>query len=239
MQSTIGAIDPSAYRVQDEPSLFATEKPELGRDEFMQLLVAQLENQDPMNPQQDSEFVAQLATFSSLEQLIDMNKRFDSMLDGQAQLVNSQSLNLIGREVLADTGGELQLRSDGSAESVVVDLADSFASARVEIYDASGQVLRTLNIDDPGPGRHEVQWDGLDENGNAMTAGMYGFRVMTQDGEGLEQQQQGFVLVPVEGLHVGANGLAFVSGNRVMTFDEVLEIRVGDDGTPPAADEQP
>ncbi|MDQ7007287.1 MAG: flagellar hook assembly protein FlgD [Acidobacteriota bacterium] len=228
MQATTGVIDASTYRLQNEPSLFATEKPELGRDEFMQLLVAQLENQDPMNPQDDSEFVAQLATFSSLEQLVDMNKRMDSMLDSQAQLVNSQSLNLIGREVLADTGGQVQLRSDGVAETVVVDLAETVTSARVEIYDSHGGLLRTLAVDDPGPGRHQVQWDGLDENGNAMTAGMYEFRVVTQDGEGLEQQQQGFVLVPVEGLHVGANGLAFVSGNRVMTFDEVLEIRVGE-----------
>jgi len=235
MQPITQTIDPNSYRVQTEQSLFETAKPDLGRNDFMQLLVAQLENQNPLEPQQDAEFVAQLATFSSLEQLVDMNSRIDSMLDGQEQLVNSQSLNLIGREVLADTGGELQVRSDGGVEAVVVDLPQDIPEARVEIYDPSGALVQTVQLGDTSAGRHEVQWDGLDEDGNQWAPGMYGFKVIARGADGVEQTLPGFVSVPVEGLHVGANGLAFVSGNRVMTFDEVLEIRVAGQSPPPPA----
>lgn len=237
MEAVTQTIDPNSYRIQSEPSIFATGKPELGKNEFMQLLVAQLQNQDPLSPQKDAEFVAQLATFSSLEQLVDMNKRMDSMLDSQAQLVNSQSLNLIGREVLADTGGQVQLRSDGQAETIVFDLPESYPSARVEIYDDQGRMLRTLELDGASLGRHEVTWDGLDENGTPYAPGMYSFKVITRDVDGVEQAQGGFVSVPVEGLHVGPDGLAFVSGNRVMSFDEVLEIRVPKGGDAPAESE--
>ena len=235
MQPITPTIDPDSYRLQSQPSLFQTNKPALGRNEFMQLLVAQLENQDPLEPQQDAQFVAQLATFSSLEQLVDMNSRMDSMLDGQSQLVNSQSLDLIGREVLADTGGELQMRSDGGVEKVVVDLPQEVPEARVEIYDPSGALVQTVQLDNTSAGRHEVLWDGLDANGNPRAPGMYGFRVISRGADGVEQTLPGFVSVPVEGLHVGANGLAFVSGNRVMTFDEVLEIRVAGESPPPPA----
>ncbi|RMG48359.1 MAG: hypothetical protein D6718_01980 [Acidobacteria bacterium] len=218
------ALDPKVYRRVEPENLFVTEPPELGRDDFLRLLVTQLENQNPLEPMEDTQFVAQLANFSSLEQLMDLNTRMDSVLEGQSQLVNSQALNLIGRDVLVDSGGELDL-SPAGADRLAFDLVDAASSVRVEIYDASGDLVRTIEMDALEPGRHTVDWDGLDESGRELPSGTYRFRVAAKSADGTERSLHGFLMLPVEGIHVGEGGLSLVSGLRVIPFDKILEIR--------------
>jgi flagellar basal-body rod modification protein FlgD len=197
---------------------------ELGRNDFLRLLVSQLENQDPLQPAKDTEFVAQLATFSSLEQLIDMNERMDSVISGQQELVNSQALDLVGKEVLLDTGGTLQLEG-GRAETVVFDLAEKPSEARLDIYDEGGSLVRSLELESLRSGRHQVKWDGLDEDGDALPAGTYRAEVVLGNEEVGERTVMPFVSMPVEGLHVGPDGMALSSDARVIGLDQVLEIR--------------
>lgn len=90
-------IDPSLYLSNN--NLNRTPSPELGKDEFLKLLVAQLQNQDPLNPMEDREFIAQMTTFSSLEQLMNMSKSIETLV--QSQLVSPviQYSHMIGKEV--------------------------------------------------------------------------------------------------------------------------------------------
>lgn len=229
--SSVTGLDRSTYRVQEEMSLFSkpTKSTELGRNEFMQLLVKQLENQDPLQPMKNEEFVAQLATFSSLEQLTDMNKRMDSMISGQGQLINAQALTLIGREVIADTGGTLRMNADAAgnrtSDRIVVDVDEAPAAMYVEIRDASGKVVRKLNVDEPQAGRTNIQWDGLGENGRTLAAGEYTFRVVATNGKGEPLAANGYVALTVDGINIGDGGLALVSGDRTVSFANVIEIR--------------
>jgi flagellar basal-body rod modification protein FlgD len=75
---------------------------DLGKDEFFQLLIAQLKNQDPLNPQDGSAFAAQLAQFSSLEQLTNLNTSLTSQNMNITNLLNAQSVSLIGKEITAE-----------------------------------------------------------------------------------------------------------------------------------------
>ena len=84
----------------------------LGRDEFFKMLIAQLKNQDPLNPQQGTEFAAQLAQFASLEQLTSLNSALTSQSQSSANFVNMQSVNLIGKEITAR-------RMDGDQETTI------------------------------------------------------------------------------------------------------------------------
>jgi flagellar basal-body rod modification protein FlgD len=79
----------------------SVQKKDLGKDEFFQLLIAQLKNQDPLNPQDGSAFAAQLAQFTSLEKLTNLNTAVTSQNQNIANLLNAQSVNLIGKEVAA------------------------------------------------------------------------------------------------------------------------------------------
>lgn len=201
---------------------------ELGRNDFLRLLVSQLENQDPLKPAEDTEFVAQLATFSSLEQLIDMNSRMDRVIDGQQQLANAQAMDLVGREVLIDTRGGFQLEG-GRAESLVFDLSESPEDADVRIQDASGELVRTIDLESTRAGRHQVRWDGLDEDGNEMPPGSYRAEVVLSNGEEETSTVVPFVSMSVDGLHIGPEGIALSSDTRTVGIDQVLEIRAKSD----------
>ncbi len=222
--SNISSISPENYRLQSEPSPYADPSSELGRDEFMRLLVAQLENQDPLEPKQDTEFIAQLATYSSLEQLIDLNKRMDRMIVAQDQLLNGQALELVGREVLADTNGSLQLRRNG-AESVMFDLFEQPSSLTVEVYDEGNALVRRVEINDLAPGRQRFEWDGRDNDGKELPPGEYRYRIYAKDSKGESMSVRSIVAMPVEGLRVAEDGLFLVSGDRVIAFSQIAEIR--------------
>ena len=75
---------------------------ELGKDDFLKLLITQLSNQDPTSPMENTEFIAQMAQFSSLEQMTNMNQEFAKM---NSMLVSSQGVNTIGKRVDIDLGG--------------------------------------------------------------------------------------------------------------------------------------
>jgi len=91
-------IDSSLY-LNEQPSDVRTPSPELGKDEFLQILMTQLQNQDPLNPMDDREFVAQMATFSSLEQMINMSDSIQSLTDHLTLPPAVQYSHMIGKEV--------------------------------------------------------------------------------------------------------------------------------------------
>lgn len=240
-------VDPNSFRIVQPANPFVVEEPELGQEQFLELLVAQLENQDPLNPQEDTEFIAQLATFSSLEQLVDLNSRIDGVLAGQTQLVNSQSLNLIGRDVLINSGGKLLLEG-GVADEIVVDLAEPATAATVQVFDESGKLVREIELQDLEAGRHGIVWDGLINTGTKENpawepadSGTFSFTVRVTGTDGASELVPAMVSLPVEGVHLGQDGLALVSRTQVIDFSRIIEIRIsGDTATPdPSAYNKP
>lgn len=223
-------LDPNVYRVVQGDNPYATGSAALGRNDFIKLLVTQLENQNPLDPPKDTEFVAQLATFSSLEQLMDLNKRIDAVAQGQAQLVNSQSLNLVGKAILAPGDGRIQLGEDG-ADRIVYNAPDGTEDVKIDIFDQSGALVRTVD-GAAGPGRHSVSWDGHDDSGAQLENGTYAFRVRAIGNDGSEKLLPGMVKLTVDGIHIGEDGLSLICGDRLIPFDQVAEILRADD--PPA-----
>lgn len=218
------ALDPTQYRLLSSTTTTSGSS-ELGRDDFLKLLVTKMENQNPLEPAEDTEFIAQLATFSSLEQLIDLNTRMESLTALQGDLLNSQALNMIGREVLADTDNTLRVTSQG-AEDVVFDLSSAPSSVRVAIYDESGKVIRTEYLENPVSGRNTFTWDGKDEGGDLVDNGQYEYEIYVTDASGKETKIDGLTSVMIEGIQVGVGGLALISGNRQIAFADVAEIRL-------------
>lgn len=226
MADISSAISSTDYRTWDESSLFMprARSTELGKNEFITLLVKQMENQNPLEPMKDQEFIAQLATFSSLEQLIDLNKRIDGLSSGQDQLINSQALELIGREIVADTNGAVRVTGAG-ADRMIVDFDKAPVAARIEIYKTDGTLVGEIPIESPAAGRNEVDWQGY-VNGQKLPEGDYKFKVMASDGK-TTSAVDGYVSLVVDGIQVGANGMSLVSGDRSVSFANVIEIRRG------------
>jgi flagellar basal-body rod modification protein FlgD len=155
----------------------------LGRDEFLQMLIAQLENQDPLNPQDATQFTAQLAQFSSLEQLISIEGRLESLAETEGVSQRLGAAGLIGRHVVAE-GTQLSTAADGvPLVEPLLFLAGNSSATTVRVYDASGRLVRALELGALAQGEHAVAWDGLDASGSPLPAGVYEFSVSAFAGD--------------------------------------------------------
>jgi flagellar basal-body rod modification protein FlgD len=143
---------------------------ELGKNEFLKLLMAQLANQDPTNPVDNEAFIAQLAQFSSVEQLYGIGSKLDTLAVAQASANQLQTATLVGKDVTFRTD---RVQLAGKALEVEASLAGAADSVVAVVTDASGNVVRTLPLGARAAGSTRFTWDGLDEKGASLPAGEY------------------------------------------------------------------
>lgn len=145
----------------------------LGQADFLSLLVQQMRNQDPTKPADSSQMVSQLAQISQVSATQALQSSFDSLsksLQGNQLL---QASSLVGRGVtVPSAAGNLQAGGlDGA-----VNVPDGGGTVLVQITDAAGNVLRTLNLGKPASGLAAFHWDGMGDNGSALAPGTYGLK---------------------------------------------------------------
>ena len=175
----------------------------LGQDDFLLMLLTQLNNQDPLNPMEGHEFAAQLAQFTSVEQLLSLNDSLTAQgemftllaetmgesLVAQGEMLNilSESLNrsaasdLIGLSVEVP-GGRVAWAGEGPV-TLDVDL-EAPATVQVAILNESGETVRTLTLEEGKAGLHQLEWDGLDAGGQPVPEGVYTVEAQAMDAEG-------------------------------------------------------
>jgi flagellar basal-body rod modification protein FlgD len=208
-------------RLADLSAEKQTQPGQLGRDAFMQLLVNQLSNQDPLEPLQDHEFVAQLATFSSLEQLEGIHESMQASLLMNQSVNNTLATTLIGKEVLVE-GNTLALREEGDA-SFRLDLGAQ-ANVTAVIRNEAGDVVRRLELGDLPAGDQTLSWDGLDTDGQRVEAGQYDIDIETSDDAGQAVPFSMKVLAKVDGVQfVDGTGYLMV-GRASLPLASVVEI---------------
>jgi flagellar basal-body rod modification protein FlgD len=195
-------------------------KNDLGQEAFLKLLVAQLQNQDPLNPQENSEFVAQLAQFSSLEQSIGINDRLDQLAMQNQGLQNSQVVGLVGKQATVK-GSIVSLKGQGQTVPVTFKLNGAASEASVVIRDQSGRNVRTIPVGARSAGLVTVQWNGQDDTGNPQPAGPYQITVTAKAANGspvtLTQQTSGTI-----------RAVSFDQGFPVIQLDNGVTAPVGD-----------
>ncbi|MHC8345492.1 MULTISPECIES: flagellar hook assembly protein FlgD [unclassified Pseudomonas] len=151
----------------------ATGKKALGKDAFLQLLVTQLKNQNPLEPQDNGEFVAQLAQFSSLEGITTLNTTVSGIAGNYNSSQALQASSLVGRSVVAQTDTAVVDTSKSFNGTAVVPA--SVDPVMVKITDADGKVVRTLNLGSQKAGSASFIWDGKNDAGEVAKAGTYKF----------------------------------------------------------------
>ena len=165
------ALD-SAYSTALASSISESGGDTLDKQAFLMLLVTQFKYQDPLNPMEDKEFVAQLAQFSALEQSMAMNENLTSLLEVQQQQTVIGAANYIGREVSA-RGYGISLEN-GVSSVVQYATAEEMASGYVNILDsASSTILATIDLGNKSASIHDFQWDGKQANGGTAPDGLY------------------------------------------------------------------
>lgn len=147
---------------------------DLGKNEFLELLVAQLNNQNPLDPQDNGEFVAQLAQFSTLEGIEKLN---DSMGDIISSVHSSQALQastLVGRSVIF-AGEKAVVNTDEEFKGSVL-VPQSSSNIFVSVYDEAGTLVNRINLGAQEAGNQSFTWDGTNSDGEQMPSGTYKFK---------------------------------------------------------------
>lgn len=190
-------------------------------DRFLKLLVTQLKNQDPMNPMDNAQVTSQLAQMSTVEGITKLNESMASLtgLYRSSQVI--QGATLVGRQVLAE-GDVLALNAVGAVGGA--DLAGKADSVKVKVLDASGAVLRTLDLGPQDAGLVRFVWDGKDASGNALALGDYRFAVEA-GAAGEKVAATTYALGSVQSVALNDSGMeAEISGLGVRAFAQIKQI---------------
>ena len=195
---------------------------ELDKDAFLNLLITQLQNQDPLNPTDSTEFTAQLAQFSSLEQLGNVNQNLKQLQDFQASINNSQAVSLIGKEITAE-GNYISLTS-GQPVGCEFKLEGDASVVGISIYDNTGEFVKSFESQNLAAGNHTLQWDGTNQNGSPAASGTYTFEVMAADANANSIYTTTFFSGSVDKVIFENNTTYLVSGGQRVALGDVVEV---------------
>lgn len=177
---TVSSVDNSKAAQQAVPP---NPKGDMGSTEtFMKLLVAELKQQDPSDPMQARDMVAQLASLTSVQKLTTIDQKLGSLGDGSAASASVQSASLIGKKVTASTNRVTLNSTDTPVGNYK--LAGEANAVSIDIVDSQGQVVRSLDAGKQGNGAQSFQWDGRDNTGKRVSNGAYNFNVKATDSKG-------------------------------------------------------
>ncbi|MCC6544150.1 MAG: flagellar hook capping protein [Nitrospirae bacterium] len=158
-------------------------KKTLGQEDFIRLLVTQLQYQDPLKPMEHTEFVTQLSQFSSLDHLSGINNGIKTLTETQKNMNNAQAVNLIGKNVKA-TGNTININDKSGATGIGYQLNKDATDVVIRIFDKDGKPVSKIEAGPQSAGFHTGLWDGRDFSGNIMPSGEYNFSLSAKDVKG-------------------------------------------------------
>ncbi|NMT64900.1 flagellar hook assembly protein FlgD [Marinobacter orientalis] len=172
----------SKYKLEQQQTKSGNE---LGKNEFMELMIAQLKNQNPLEPQDNGEFISQLAQFSSLEEMQGLSGSVDDVANQFRSTQALQASAMVGRTVLAPSSVGI-LGADGEI-SGNVEVPASTSGLRISIENQAGERIRQIDMGSRQAGVTGFSWDGKDGNGNSLPPGPYKVVAEASYPEGPEQ----------------------------------------------------
>lgn len=192
-------------------------------DRFLTLLVAQMRNQDPLNPLDNAQVTSQLAQINTVRGIEQLNSSMTRVAAASTSVSPLSAVGLLGRQVLVEgeqfewsSADAAPVNQDPTMPEIDRDAARSVrvgfeipAAARfvrVEIVDASGRVVHARDYAEPEAGVHTLDWDGIDTDGNAVASGKYRLRAYGVDENAGESQVTALVPARVHGVNQGPGG---------------------------------
>jgi flagellar basal-body rod modification protein FlgD len=196
---------------------------QIDKQEFLTLFIAQLQNQDPLSPLQPEQLTAQLAQFSSLEQLTGINTRLDTLNGTSRQTTTSALLGLIGKEVRYD-GSSIVIK-DGQAPAASFTLDQAVDGVTATVYAGDGSVVRVVELGALGAGEQSFQLDGRDARGALLADGTYRLEVAAAGKDGAPPTPVTLITTArVDGVDLAADPPALLVGGERVTLDKVRQV---------------
>ncbi|MCE4371200.1 flagellar hook capping FlgD N-terminal domain-containing protein [Xanthomonas hortorum] len=185
-------------------STVAKKEEALGQADFLKLMTEQLQHQDPLKPMENSAFLGQLAQFSTVQGIGDLNTKVSNFSASQSSDQVLKGAALVGHNVLVPSA-QVSIDATNSAKGVVA--ATAAGTVNFEITDANGTFVKQLSVPSSAAGEVSFAWDGTDANGNRMAAGKYGVTATQTDTAGSKSKLATYVDAPVDSVTIGSDGL--------------------------------
>ena len=196
----------------------------MGKDQFLKLLIAQLQNQDPMNPMQGDQMATQLAQFSSLEQLQQINANHTAQHTAGGTLLgavqSTSAISSIGHVVTA-IGNQIQVGGTNPATTVEATLGTAAAKSTLHIYDANGTEVATSDLGSSSSG---MQTFNLGKLTDGLAPGTYTYKIDATDADGKAVTVQTYTTARIDGVTTSSNGLVLTSGGITIPYGSVVRI---------------
>lgn len=224
----MGYVDNSGVILgAQEQRLTASNTPEhktsMDQDDFLTILVAQLTHQDPLSPMKDQDMTSQLAEFSSLEQLTNINNGIKGLGESMEQSDMLSAVSFIGKEIKAQ-GYKISV-NEGNSSTIYYGFGESVSSIKMNIYDEDGAIIRTVDLGSKKAGSYQYEWDGKNENGQKMPDGNYGIGILGQDNDGKPVMVQTEIAGKVDAVvNEGGTQYLRLKDGRFVSFLNVKEI---------------
>jgi len=192
----------------------------LGEQDFLNLMTTQLQDQDPLNPVSNSDFFSQIAQFSEVSGINQLNTNFTQLSSQLTSSQSSQAASLIGHNVLV-SGSVVQLGT--SAVTGAVDAASS-GDVVVQVRSASGALVRTLDLGQQAAGQVPFTWDGKDGSGNVQAPGAYSVSAQIINGT-TAQAASTDVTSQITSVSLGSSGLTLnLANGSSVPFSSVIQL---------------
>lgn len=209
-------------KLADQTKKRRVPKNKLEKDDFLKLFVTQLQNQDPLNPDDGAELAAKLAQFNSVEQLMNVNKSLESLAGAQSEDRSMQLAGIIGKEVTID-GGRLRI-AGGQLSDAEFTIQQPASNTSLEVRDATGTVVRTMPLGSLPAGTHNLGWDGLKADGYRVPDGAYTYEITARNGKGMEMPVSITSKVKITGVDImDKTGAVYTDFGKV-SMDEIKAV---------------
>ncbi|MGZ5279740.1 MAG: flagellar hook assembly protein FlgD [Pseudobdellovibrionaceae bacterium] len=195
----------------------------MDKDSFMKLMIAQMKHQDPTNPMQSHELAAQLAQFSSVEQLQNVNKTLEGMAEGQKPTEGFQALNFIGKAVSGDSSKLVRVKGDRTHD-YSYSLNGDASAAKFKVRNSTGEIIRTVDLKDIKKGPNSLTWNGLDDRGQPAPAGEYQFFLEATNVSGAKLAVKTDFEGVISGLNYTPEGPVLLVGTQSIKLKDVKKI---------------
>ncbi len=199
--------------------------PKLDKDAFFKLMLTHLKNQDPTSPLKSHEMAAQLAQFSSLEQMSNINEVLKDMNKGQTSQGQFQALDLIGKTVSGDSS-RIDRKNGDAKHAFSFNLAESAESVKVAIKDAEGNIVKNFDLKNQPKGAVKLEWDGKSLDGKPQVAGTYKVSVDARTAQGSKVASETEFKGQVTGVQLTETGPIVFIGNKTIPLKEIKQIQM-------------
>jgi flagellar basal-body rod modification protein FlgD len=192
--------------------------------DFLELFLVQLQNQDPLDPMDTSEMNTQLCNLSQLEQQQLTNEYLLAQIQYQNSGYNAQAVALIGKTVAVE--GDAVSKSDGATSDMIIELEKDCSSLTISIHDQDGALVKTIEASDLSSGRHTFEWDGTDNQGQAVEDGNYTYQVSATGSSGNSITVTQYATYDIVAMVTRNDGPCLIAKDGAeIPYSDVVEVR--------------